>query len=306
MIDITFIGTGALMPLPERALCSVFLKVTGKSILFDCGEGTQSAAKKAGVNLQNLTMIALSHYHGDHILGLPGLLQSLSCFQREEPLYITGPEGLSEELAPILKLCSEVLFEIRLIEIPEEGLDLYEFGFPFGAKLLAFSTNHRVSSQGYRFELSRAGKFIKEKADTLSVPLPLRSRLQKGESVSVDGRIIRPDEVMDKARKGLCVVYSGDTAPCDSLTDSAKGADLFICEATFGENAHEDKAKERGHMTFKNAALTAKNAGVRELFLIHFSPRVTDPAEYLINAAGVFSPTHIAEDGMTLKLEYDE
>lgn len=305
MIEITFIGTGALMPLPDRALVSIFLRHMGKSILFDCGEGTQSAAKMAGVNLQGVDLIALSHYHGDHILGLPGLLQSLSCFGRTEPLYITGPKGLRDHLAPILALCAEILFEVRLIEIPEEGLDLSALGFLPGATLSAFETNHRVESQGYVFSLRRRGKFLKEKADALHIPPAMRGLLQKGESVTVNGETVTPEMVLGPERKGLKVVYSGDTASCRSLTENASDADLLICEATFAEDEHFEKANERGHMTFRAAAKTAQEANVKKLCLAHFSPRVTDPSEFITNATEEFENTVIAEDGMNITLYFE-
>ena len=306
MIELTLIGTGALMPLPDRALASLFLKVMGKSILFDCGEGTQSAAKKAGVNLQSVDLIALTHFHGDHILGLPGLLQSLSCFGRTQPLYITGPKGLFEELSPILSLCKEVLFEIRLIEIPEEGLNLSLVGFPDTAQLSAFHTAHRVESQGYVFTLRRRGKFLREKADALLVPPVLRSKLQKGEAVSFDGRTVYPADVMSEERKGLKVVFSGDTGVCRTLTDAAGNADLLFCEATFSQDEHEEKANERGHMTFRQAARTAHEAHAKRLCLIHFSPRVTEPESFLSNATEEFENTFIGEDGMRFCLNFEE
>ncbi|MBQ3418429.1 MAG: ribonuclease Z [Ruminococcus sp.] len=305
MIDITFIGTGALMPLPDRALISVFLRHMGKSVLFDCGEGTQSAAKKAGVNLQGVDLIALTHYHGDHILGLPGLLQSLSCFGRTDPLYITGPKGLYEHLAPILALCTEILFEVRLIETPQDGLDLSALGFAQGAYLSAFSTNHRIESQGYVFTLKRKGKFLKEKADALNIPPMLRGKLFQGESIELDGRIVLPSDVMSPERKGIKVVYSGDTTCCDSLTENAKGADLFICEATFAEDEHADKAHQHGHMTYRMAAKTAKEANVKQLYLAHFSPRVTEPEAFIANAIEEFENTVIAEDGTSTTLYFE-
>ena len=306
MIDITFIGTGALMPLPDRALVSIFLRHNGRSILFDCGEGTQSAAKKAGVNLQGVDLIALTHYHGDHILGLPGLLQSLSCFGRTEPIYITGPKGLEKQLAPVLALCTEILFEVRLITIPEDGLDLTALGFSRGASLSAFPTEHRVESQGYVFSLKRKGKFYKEKADALHIPPTLRGSLYRGESIVINGTTVTPSEVMSPERKGLKVVCSGDTTFCDSLTKHAKDADLFICEATFAQDEHADKAKERGHMTFRMAAKTAKEAGVKNLYLTHYSPRVTDPEAYLSNAREEFENTILSEDGMNVALCFED
>lgn len=308
MIDITVLGTSALMPIPERALASVFLRCGGHSILFDCGEGTQTAARKAGVSLMKTDVIALSHYHGDHIFGLPGLLQTMNVMGRTEPLYLTGPKGLERELAPVIALVGEVSFEIRLFMIPETGLKLREMvsGFPDGAVLSAFETEHRVSSQGYVFSLTRPGKFLPAKAESMKIPKNLWSALQKGETVEFDSISVSPDEVLGEPRKGLKVVFTGDTAACDSLVENAKNADLLISEATFGESSQETLALERGHMTFRSAAEVAAAADVKSLLLLHFSPRVVDPHEYLPNAAEVFENTACAADGMSLTLHFED
>lgn len=307
MIDITLIGTAALMPIPQRALTSAFLSCGGHSILFDCGEGTQTAARKAGVSLMRTDIIALTHYHGDHIFGLPGLLQTLMSMERTEPLYITGPTGLREALEPILKLTGVVKYEIRLLEIASE-LKLSELisGWQVEAKLSTFKTEHRVSSQGYCFTLSRAGKFQPENAQMLGVPINLWKVLQKGQRVEVDGKIILPEQVLGAPRKGLKFVFTGDTAPCESLTAAAKNADLLICEGTYGENEQEEAANEYGHMTFAQAAATAKAANAAELWLAHYSQMIQNPLEYLPNATGIFANTICGRDGMSTTLKFQE
>ena len=173
MIDITLIGTAALLPIPERALTAVLLTCGGRSVLFDCGEGTQTAARKAGVSLMKTDLIALTHYHGDHILGLPPLLQTMCSMGRTEPLAVAGPEGLAHAMAPILQLAGWVTFEIRLLELPPEGLALRTLSanWPVGARLTAFPTAHKIPSQGYCFTLPRAGSFLPQKARALGVPV---------------------------------------------------------------------------------------------------------------------------------------
>ena len=175
MVNVTLLGTAALMPLPERALSAAYISCGGRGLLLDCGEGSQSAARRAGISLMKTDIIALSHYHGDHVFGLPGLLQSMNALDRHEPLYITGPVGLEAELAPILKLAGEVKYPIRLISLPPEGLELRALSrsWPHGARLFAFETKHRILSQGYVFSLSRAGKFLPERAQALNVPVQL-------------------------------------------------------------------------------------------------------------------------------------
>ena len=307
MIDITLIGTAALLPLPERALAAAHLACGGHSILFDCGEGTQTAARRAGVSLMKTDMIALTHYHGDHVFGIPGLLQTMFSMGRTQPLYITGPEGLRQALAPILHLAGGIGFEVRFVDLPPEGLSLAELmhGWPFEAVLTPFPTAHRVPSQGYAFTLGRAGKFLPERARALGVPVTLWGLLQKGRTVQTDGATVRPEQVMGPARKGLKFVFTGDTAPCDTLTDAAAGADLLICEATYGENEQAAQAAEYGHMTFAGAAQAAKAAGVKRLWLTHYSQMIEDPQAYLANAAEIFENTVCGRDGLSLTLRFE-
>ena len=307
MIEITLIGTGALVPIPERALTAAFLNCGGHSILFDCGEGTQSAARKAGVSLMKTDIIALTHYHGDHILGLPGLLKTMWRSERTETLYITGPEGLwNKAMEPVLRLTGRTPYPIELIEIPADGLQLSALikGWT-AAKLTAFKTKHKVPSQGYCFTLGRAGKFLPQKAKALGVPVNQWSLLQKGQSVQVGDTVIMPEQVLDEPRRGLKFIFTGDTAACDTLIDAAQGADLMICEATYGDNAQTQKATDNGHMTFAQAAEVAKRADVKELWLAHFSQMIIDPQEYLPNATAIFANTICGKDGLSATLQFE-
>ena len=306
MIDITLIGTAALVPLPERAVTSVLLTCAGHSILFDCGEGTQTAARRAGVSLMKADMIALTHYHGDHIFGIPGLLQTMCSMGRTETLYITGPEGLEEELEPILKLVGWTSYEIKLFALPPEGMHLSELvkGWPNESKLAAFKTEHRVPSQGYCFNLSRAGKFMPQKAKELGIPTNQWGLLQKGIPIQVDGVTVQPEQVLGEPRKGLKFVFSGDTAACDTLIKEAAEADLLICEATYGENEQADLALEHGHMNFAQAASVAAKADVRQLWLAHYSQMIDDPQAYLQNAKDFFENTICGVDGMKTTLRF--
>ena len=302
------LGTSALVPLPDRALTAVTLTCAGHTVLFDCGEGTQSAARKAGVSLMKADIIALTHYHGDHIFGLPGLMQTMCSLGRTEPLYVTGPAGLHEALAPILKLAGSVTYDIRPIALPEGGLrpaDLVR-GWPPEAKLASFRTEHRVPSQGYCFTLGRAGRFMPQRAKDLGVPVNLWGVLQKGRSVQSGDDMILPEQVLGGPRKGLKFVFSGDTAACPALTNAAKGADLLICEATYGEDGQADLAVDHGHMNFAQAAFTASQAGVKLLWLAHYSQMIKDPPEYLPNAARIFENTVCGQDGMRMTLSFEK
>ena len=308
MIDITLIGTSALMPIPGRALTTAFLTCGGHSILFDCGEGTQTAARKAGVSLMKTDIIALTHYHGDHILGLPGLLKTMWRAERTEKLYITGPEGLwNKAMEPILRLTGRTPYTIELIEMPADDLQLSALikGWASEAKLTAFKTKHKVPSQGYCFTLGRAGKFMPQKAKDLGVPVNQWGLLQKGQSVQVGDALILPEQVLGEPRKGLKFVFTGDTTICDSLIEAAKDADLMISEATYGENEQAQKAEDNGHMTFAQAAEAARRANVKELWLAHFSQMILYPQEYLPNATAIFANTICGRDGLSTTLRFD-
>ena len=307
MIDVTLLGTSALLPLPDRALTAAVLRCGGKSILFDCGEGTQTAARRAGVSLMKTDLIALTHYHGDHIFGLPGLLQTMGVMGRTEPLTVTGPKGLHDAMGPILLLSGALPFSVRLLDWPQSGAALSSLfsGWPPLAYLSAFPTRHRCPSQGYTFTLGRAGEFDPKKAQALGVPVPQWKVLQRGEKVEAQGRTICPDQVLGPKRRGLKFVFSGDTAPCPTLTENARGADLLICEATYGENEQADMAQLYGHSTFSQAGKTARDAGARRLWLAHFSQRMEQPEAFLPFAQAHFPLAQCGRDGQTITLSFD-
>lgn len=308
MIDITLLGNSALIPLPDRAETAAVLTCEGHSILFDCGEGTQCAARAAHVSLMKADIIALTHYHGDHIFGLPGLLQTMNIMGRERPLTIVGPAGIRESLRPIMELVGWTAYEVRLCELPEEGLPLCELaeGWAARARLRAFPTEHRVPSQCYAVTLDRAGKFQPQRAKEQNIPQKLWGRLQKGEIIELDGVTYTPEMVLGTPRTGIKVVFSGDTVPCQGLVEASRNADLLICEGTYGENEQAQLAAEHGHMTFAQAAKIAAEAEVKRLWLTHFSQMMTDPMEYLPNALAVFNQTECGVDGMSIRLEFEE
>ena len=216
MLTITLLGTAATMPLPDRALTAAAAECGGHSLLFDCGEGTQAAARRAGVNLMKLDAICLTHYHGDHIFGLPGLLQTLGCQGRERPLTLYGPEGLGEIWPALRTLAGPLLYPVRAVQLDTDPIDLTTLssGWPAGAQLTPFRTRHRVPSRGYRLDLPRAGRFDPAKARALNVPVPAWKLLQRGQSIPLEnGAVVTPADVLGPARRGLRFVFSGDTAP---------------------------------------------------------------------------------------------
>ena len=308
MITVTLLGTAATMPLPERALTSALLSFGGRSILFDCGEGTQSAARKAHVSLMKTDLIALTHYHGDHIFGLPGLLQTFACLGRSAPLWLTGPEGLEDILSTVLTLSGPLPYPVYKLHLSGKAVSPADVlpGWSSCCSLIPFATRHRVPSFGYRFLLRRPGAFHPESAAALQVPQPLWHVLQGGDPVTLaDGRVITPDMVMGEERKGLSVVFSGDTSPCPALTENARNADLFICEATYGSDEDSDHAGQYGHCTFSQAAKTAADAHAKRLWLAHFSQIMGNPADFLPNASSVFPEAVCGTDGLSITLRYE-
>lgn len=300
MLTITLLGTAATMPLPDRALSAAFAACGGHGLLWDCGEGTQAAARRAGVNLMRADAICLTHYHGDHIFGLPGLLQTLGAQGRTRPLALLGPEGLPDIWAAVRALTGPLPYPVKpQVLMPGQplALDALSEGWPAGARLVPFATKHRVKSLGYRLELPRAGKFSPEQAQALGVPVQQWKMLQKGQSVAVEGRTVQPAQVLGAPRKGLSVVFSGDTAPCPYYLQAAHDADLLICDATYALPEQEDQARQWGHSTFGQSATLAAQARAKRLWLTHYSPMITDPEEYAAQAQSIFPAAECGFDG---------
>ena len=308
MLTITLLGTAATMPLPDRALTAAVAECGGHSLLLDCGEGTQTAARRAGVNLMKLDAICLTHYHGDHIFGLPGLLQTLGCQGRTRPLALYGPKGLGEVWAALRVLTGPLPYPVcpEVLDAPTALRERFG-GWPQGAKLTPVPTRHRVTSQGYRLDLPRAGRFSPEKARALGVPVQQWKMLQQGQSVVLaDGSRAAPESVLGPARQGLSFLFSGDTAPCAALEQAAAGVDLLLCDATYALPEQAAQAKLYGHSTFGQSAALAAKAGAKRLWLVHYSPMITDPEEELAQAQSLFPAAECGFDGKTIALQYEE
>lgn len=308
MLTITLLGTAATMPLPDRALTAAVAECGGHSLLFDCGEGTQTAARRAGVNLMKMDAVCLTHYHGDHIFGLPGLLQTLGCQGRTRPLALYGPKGLGEVWAALRVLTGPLPYPVyaEVLDAPAALCEKFG-GWPQGAKLTPVPTRHRVVSQGYRLDLPRAGRFSPEQARALGVPIKQWKTLQHGESITLyGGRVIQPEAVLGPARQGLSFVFSGDTAPCPALEKAAAGADLLLCDSTYALPEQAAQAKQYGHSTFGQSAALAAKAGAKRLWLVHYSPMITDPEEELAQAQSLFPAAECGYDGKSITLQYEE
>jgi ribonuclease Z len=294
-----FLGTSGSMPTAERSSSSTVIKIGRDIVMFDCGEGTQRQMVKARVGFRRDMIILISHLHGDHVLGLPGLLQSMSLLGRERQLEIFGPEGLIDYIKSFSETLGGPAFPVILYEIQELGVVHEETRF----KIIAVPTEHRVTGWSYGLiEEPRPGRFYPEKARILEIPEgPLWHKLQHGESIKVNGRTIEPSQVTDPSRPGRKIVFSGDTRPTEAVKNLSEGADLLIHEATF-MNDLRDRAIEDGHTTVREAAELAKEAGVKQLALTHISSRYPDPAPLLEEAQSVFKKTVIAEDLMEIDI----
>lgn len=302
MLDICLLGTGGMMPLPGRWLTALMTRLNGSNLLIDCGEGTQITIKQKGWSFKAIDTICITHFHGDHISGLPGLLLTMGNSDRRETLTMIGPRGLEKVVNNLRCIAPELPFEIRFIELSESVQEIEQAGYI----IQAFKLNHKVACYGYNLMVPRQGKFDPDKAKENDIPMKLWSRLQKGESLEYEGRSFTPEMVLGPTRKGLKVTYCTDSRPVDNIVTYGEKADLFICEGMYGDPDEENKAKEYKHMTFWEAATLAKKACVEELWLTHFSPALVKPKEFEYVAREIFSNTHVAKDRYSKTLKFEE
>lgn len=302
MLDVCLLGTGGMMPLPYRWLTSLMMRYNGKSILIDCGEGTQIAMKEKGWSPKPVDIICFTHYHADHISGLPGMLLTMGNAERTEPLQLIGPKGLTRVVSALRVIAPELPFPIECVEITEPR---QSFSFD-GFRIDAFKVNHNVLCYGYSLSIDRTGRFDKERALKQQVPMKLWSRLQKGETIEWESRVFTPDMVLGAPRKGLKVTYCTDTRPTESISAYAEGADLLILEGMYGEPEKMAKAKEYKHMTMYEAAQIARKAQVPQLWLTHYSPSMMKPEQYMEDVRKIFPGAIAARDGRSVELLFAE
>lgn len=301
-LDVTFLGTGASWPTRQRGMSAIAVKRGGEVLLLDCGEGTQRQMQSSDVSYQQITQVYLTHFHGDHCYGLPGLLKTMALNERTNPLEVYGPRGLHRMVDGFRRIGGwPTQFPIHVQELaPGDTVE------KDGYTVEAHDVDHSVRTLAFALqEHDRPGRFDKPKALELGVPEGrLFGRLQRGQSVDLDdGRTIAPEQVLGPERPGRRVVYSGDTQPCDTLVAAAQDADLFICEATFTV-AEKERAREVKHMCAGEAAAIARSAGVRALVLTHVSPRYKDASPVLEEAQAVDPETRLAQDHDTVQVPY--
>lgn len=302
MLDVCLLGTGGMMPLPHRWLTALMTRYNGSNLLIDCGEGTQIAIKERGWSFKSIDVICFTHYHADHISGLPGLLLTMGNAERTEPLTILGPKGLEKVVGALRVIAPEIPFEIQYRELREPVEELEVKGY----HIRAFRVNHNVICYGYSLEIPRGGKFDLESALAQDIPKRCWNRLQHGQTVEENGKVYTPDMVLGPARKGIKVTYCTDTRPTEGIQKAAEKSDLFICEGMYAEEEKMEKARQYKHMTFYEAAALAKNASVLELWLTHFSPSLVRAESYMPKVKKIFPAASLGFDGRTAELDFKE
>lgn len=288
------------MPLPYRKLTSLMTRFNGSNLLIDCGEGTQVAVKEKGWSFHDIDVICFTHFHADHISGLPGFLLTMGNAERTEPLLVIGPKGLERVVNALRTIAPELPFPIRFHELShrEEVIRVH------GYKIHAFRVQHNVTCYGYTLEIERKGKFDVSRAMEADIPQKYWSRLQNGETIEDGARTLTPDMVLGPARRGIKVTYCTDTRPTQLIAECAHGADLFICEGMYAEKEKDAKARQYKHMTFYEAAKLAAAAEVSELWLTHYSPSLVHAENYMKGVKKIFPRAFPGTDGKSVELDF--
>ena len=300
-LRVVFLGTGGSVPTPKRSLPAILIKRNGEQLMFDCGEAVQRQMIIARGGFHRKMKIFVTHLHGDHILGLPGLMQTMALLDRKAKLGVYGPPGIEEFLGCIKQTVQFALtFPVEIHEIDQEGTICEEDEYTVQAAW----ANHVIPALAYAIvEKPRPGRFYPEKAKALGVPEgPLWSKLQQGHEIRLPtGKIVRPKQVIGPSRHGRKIVYTGDTRPFKNFEKLAAGADLLIHDSTFEDDLAE-RASEDGHSTPSQAAKDAKKAKAKQLILTHISARYTNPSLLLRQAKKHFKKTRVAEDFMEIEV----
>jgi ribonuclease Z len=302
MLDLCLLGTGGMLPLPKRYITSLLARYNGSSLLIDCGEGTQMAMKEYGFSFNPVDVICITHFHADHVSGLPGFLLTMGNADRREDLLIIGPKGIERVVNSLRVIAPDIPFKIVFHELENEKETIEYKGYHIDA----FQVKHKVTCYGYSIRIERQGKFDPEAAKAQEIPLKYWKVLQNGETVEEDGAVYTPDMVMGPARKGIKVTYCTDSRPVPAIAEAAKGSDPFICEGMYGEDGKEAKAKEYRHMTMYEAAELAKSAEVPEMWLTHYSPSMVRPDEYLEKVRAIFPNAKTPRDGWTRTVKFED
>jgi ribonuclease Z len=301
MIDLLLLGVSGTIPLPGRPLSALLARVGPEMVLFDCGEGTQVSMRRWGWGFKALSAICLSHLHGDHVGGLPGLLLTVGNAGHTAPLDIYGPVGTLAVVAGLRVIAPYLPYEVRVHEVGEQH------GIPWnGATLAALPVDHAVPCLAFRLDLARSRPFLPERARMLGVPVLQWKLLQRGEAVTVGARTVQPDEVLGTARRGLRVAYVTDTRPTADMPGFLAGADLLVIEGTYGDPADAPNAVANKHLLFAEAATIGQAAGAQRLWLTHFSAKMMDPQRHAEEATRILPATVIGHEGLTISLHFPD
>ena len=298
MVDVALLGTGGMLPLPNRFLTSMYCRINGRYIMIDCGEGTQISLRMLGWSVKNLDVICFTHFHADHISGLPGILLTVANSGRTEPITLIGPRHLKTIAKNLCVIASELPFELKIIEYDTSTQNPFQSFETKDFIINIFPVEHSTNCLAYNICVPRHGKFDPDKAINLGLPKKLWSLLQNGETLEYKNKTYTPQEVMGQPRKGIKISYCTDTRPVKLLDDFVRDSDLFICEGIYGENEKITKALAKKHMIFSEAAQVAKDANVKELWLTHFSPAMPEPENFLESAKKIIDNTVVAKDRM--------
>lgn len=296
MLELCMLGTGGALPMPDRGLTACYLRVRGRGLLIDCGEGTQTAIRRLGWGFRCIDGMLITHYHGDHCGGLPGFLLSLGKAERREPFHIWGYTGLKAIVEGLRVVAPVLPFPVVLHEFSGERVELSMIGL----EITGFRLDHGVPCYGWRLELPRQGAFQPQRAKALGVPVRDWKRLQAGETVNG----VTPEQVMGTPRQGIRLLYATDTRPTPDIIRYGRGADLMILEGMYGDETKRAQAEKNRHMLFAEAATLAREAGAKRLLLTHFSNCIDDPQAYLPLAQAIFPATEAAMDGQCLTIHY--
>lgn len=305
MIDLVLLGCGGNVPIPNRNLSSLFINYKGKKILIDCGEGTQVSMRMKNCGFKDVDLILITHLHGDHIIGLIGLLSTMGNSGKIDDLTIVGPRGIIEAIKAIKVLVEYLPYNLNIIENPLETFSLENHPVFKDLQISTLELDHSTECLGYSLYFKRTPKFNIEKAKANNVPQNLWSKLQKIDSIFYDKKKYTSDMVLGDDRKGVKLSFITDTRFLLTIPDFIRHSDLFVCEGMYGDDMDISKAVKNKHMTFNEAASLASLGEVKQLLLTHFSPSLENPHDYLKNATRIFPNTIIGEDRLSLSLNYE-
>lgn len=306
MLDFCLLGTGGMTPIPNRYLTSFIIRYAGTTVLVDCGEGTQIPLQELGWGFKDITIILFTHYHGDHITGLPGIIYQMINANRTNDLYIYGPKGIGivsnmvKALFPQLpfRIIFNILEHYDTIPIANKNLPSFEIN--------TMPMTHTSLCNAYSFYVQRLPKFDPTLAKLQGIPIKFWKDLQLGTTVHDGPNTYTPNMVLGESRPGLKVTYSTDTRPCENLKTLALDSDVFIGEGMYGDINDTAKAIEKRHSTFQETAILAKKAEVKELWLTHFSPALPNPERYLYIAQKEFPNTILGKGLMQKTLNFKD